>query len=77
MNPRRRPDPLGGKRSVVGSPPPAGENGDRGHPIFLTLAFAWAYATSLHRALPVLLCPLLLAGATTGTWGAGGQQERP
>ena len=77
MNPRRQPAPLGGKRSVVGSPPSAGKKGDWGHPILSTLAVAWAYVTSLDRTLPVLLCTLFLAVATTGAWGADGQQERP
>src|SRR6478672_1708929 len=77
MNPRRQPAPLGGERSVVGSPPSAGEKGDRGHSILSILAVAWAYVTSLDRALPVLLCALFLARATTGAWGADGQQERP
>ena len=36
------------------------------------LSLAWAYVTSLDRTLPVLLCPLFLAGATTGTWAADG-----
>ena len=39
------------------------------------LSVAWAYVTSLDRTLPVLLCALFLAGATTGAWGAEG--ERP
>src|SRR6476619_151747 len=36
---------------------------------------AWAYVASLNRTLPILLCALILAGATTGAWGAEG--ERP
>ena len=36
------------------------------------LSVAWAYVTSLDRTLPVLLCALFLAGATTGAWRGGG-----
>ena len=36
------------------------------------LSVAWAYVTSLDRTLPVLLCALFLAGATTGALGRGG-----
>src|SRR5580765_1728558 len=39
------------------------------------LSVASAYVTSLCRRLPVLLCALFLAGATTGTCGA--QEQRP
>jgi signal transduction histidine kinase len=31
---------------------------------------------SLHRTLPVLLCPLVLAGAATGAWGEDAQRPR-
>ena len=40
------------------------------------LSVAWAYVTSLDRTLPVLLCALFLAGATTGAWGAEGERPR-
>ena len=40
------------------------------------LSFAWAYLRSLDRTLPVLLCALFLAGATTGAWGAEGERPR-
>ena len=39
------------------------------------LSAALACVTSRHRTLPVLLCALSLAGATTGAWAADG--ERP
>ena len=49
---------------------------DSGTVVMLTLlSVAWAYVTSLDRTLPVLLCALFLAGATTGAWGA--EEERP
>ena len=34
------------------------------------LSVARAYVTSLDRTLPVLICALFLAGATTGAWAA-------
>ena len=40
------------------------------------LSVAWAYVTSLDRTLPVLLCALFLAGATTGAWGADSGSDR-
>lgn len=77
MNSLRQPAPLGGKPSVLHSQPSVGEHGGRGHPIITMLSVARAYVAILHRTLLVLLCPLFLAVATTGTWGADGQQERP
>ena len=75
MNHRRQPAPLGGKRSVLHSQPSAGEQGGRGHPIITMLSVAWAYVASLHRTLLVLLCPLFLAGATTGAWAQTGSDR--
>ena len=40
------------------------------------LSVARAYVTSLDRTLPVLLCPLFLAAATTGARGAEGERPR-
>ena len=39
------------------------------------LSVAWAYVTSLDRTLPVLLCALFLAGATTGAWAQTGSRS--
>ena len=39
------------------------------------LSLAWPYLRGLNRTLPLLLCPLFLAGATPGAWGA--ERERP
>src|SRR6478672_11777142 len=40
------------------------------------LSVARAYVTSLDRTLPVLICALFLAGATTGAWAADGERPR-
>jgi C4-dicarboxylate-specific signal transduction histidine kinase len=77
MNPRTQPAPFGGKRSVVGNPPSAGEKGDQRYPVLFMPASSGAYITSLDRTLLVLLSLLILAVATTGAWGADGPQERP
>jgi PAS domain S-box-containing protein len=69
MNARRQLVALGGERSDFDSRQSAVE-GAREHPINPVLAVAWAYVASLKRTLPVVLCPLFLAGATTGAWGA-------
>ena len=39
------------------------------------LSVALAYVTGPDRTVRVLLCPLILAGAATGAWGADGQQR--
>ena len=77
MNSLRQRATLRGERSVLNIRPSAGEQGGQGHPIITMLSVAWAYVASLHRTLLVLLCPLFLAVAITGAWGADGQQERP
>src|SRR4051812_44911772 len=40
------------------------------------LSASLAYLTGLKRALPVLLCPLFLAGATTSAWAADAARPR-
>ena len=76
MNSQRQPAALGGERSVLGSPQSVGEEEGRGHAILTILSVAWAYVTRLDRILPVLLCPLSLAAATTSAWGADGERPR-
>jgi len=44
--------------------------------MFTILSATWGYVTSFDRALRVLLCALLLAGATSSAFGAEGERPR-